>query len=141
MSGPHTFITIIISPLLLFIMLVTRLSRIVLMVRPGDALVKATEFYQHGLGLAVVRATDEWVELQLPNISLSLHAATTEAQVSSGYTPLLQFYVNDMDSVVAKCMQLGAHLDGPIQYPAHGKVAALRSPDGHMIGLYEPSAE
>lgn len=23
--------------------------------------------------------------------------------------------------------------------PAHGKVAALRAPDGHMIGLYEPS--
>ena len=27
----------------------------------------------------------------------------------------------------------------PSADPAHGKVAALRSPDGHMIGLYEPS--
>lgn len=34
---------------------------------------------------------------------------------------------------------MGAHLDGPIQYPAHGKVASLRSPDGHMIGIYEPA--
>ena len=34
---------------------------------------------------------------------------------------------------------MGASLDGPIKYPEHGKVASLRAPDGHMIGLYEPS--
>lgn len=61
---------------------------------------------------------------------------------------------------------MGAALDGPIKYPAYGKVhknekkrsgissepltyrsiprpclsqvAAIRSPDGHMIGLFEP---
>ena len=42
-----------------------------------------------------------------------------------------------MDSTVARLIGLGAELDGPIKYPPHGKVAALRSPDGHMIGLYE----
>jgi predicted enzyme related to lactoylglutathione lyase len=51
----------------------------------------------------------------------------------------LNFEVDDMDTTVAKCVQMGGNLDGPIQYPAHGKVAVLRSPDGHMIGLYEPS--
>ena len=25
----------------------------------------------------------------------------------------------------------------PIQYPIEGKIAAVRSPDGHMIGLFE----
>ena len=45
-----------------------------------------------------------------------------------------------MDTTVARCLQLGGHLDGPIQYPAHGKVATVKSPDGHMIGLYEPSS-
>jgi predicted enzyme related to lactoylglutathione lyase len=105
------------------------------MVRPGDGLIKATEFYQQGLGLTVTRATDEWVDLGI----LALQAALSEAQVSTGYSPMLQFHVQDMDSTIAKCVQMGGHLDGPIQYPAHGKVAALRSPEGHMIGLYEPA--
>jgi predicted enzyme related to lactoylglutathione lyase len=46
--------------------------------------------------------------------------------------------VHDLDSVVAAAVQAGAHLDGPIQYPAHGKIASLRTPDGHMVGLHEP---
>lgn len=42
-----------------------------------------------------------------------------------------------MDDVVPKLVQLGAALDGGIRYEPYGKIAALRSPDGHMIGLYE----
>jgi len=124
---------------------VTRLSRIVLMVRPGDGLLKATEFYQQGLGLTVVRATDEWTEMvdgSSQHLAISLHAASAaggESQVSTGYSPILQFQTSDMDRTIAKCVQMGGHLDGPIQYPAHGKVAALRTPEGHMIGLYEPA--
>ena len=114
------------------------------MVRPGDALIKATEFYQQGLGFQVVRATDEWTELRDPqhsHLALALHAAQSESQLSMGYSPLLQFEIDNMEETVAKCVQLGGHLDGPIQYPAHGTVAALRSPDGHMIGLYEAATD
>lgn len=75
----------------------------------------------------------------ITNFRLSIKAVESEAQLSHGYTPFLSFDVEDMDSVVARCAQMGAKLDGPIQYPAHGKVAVLRTPDGHMIGLYEPS--
>jgi predicted enzyme related to lactoylglutathione lyase len=124
-----------------------RLSRIVLMVRQGEGLAKAMEFYHEGLGLSVVRATDDWCELASAEhgngggagVAISLQAVTSEAQLSKGYSPLLNFEVQDMDTTIAKCVQLGGHLDGPIQYPAHGKVAALRTPDDHMIGLYEPS--
>lgn len=42
-----------------------------------------------------------------------------------------------MDLTVPKLMQLGAVLDGPIRYEPYGKLAAVRSPDGHMIGLFE----
>ena len=42
-----------------------------------------------------------------------------------------------MDKTIYKLLEMGAILDGPIKYPSHGKVAALRSPDGHMIGLFE----
>ena len=136
--------------------MLARFTRVVLFVRSGEALIKATEFYHSALGLQVVRVTDEWAELrngmgprQQQEVgddddddqrwSLSLQAVTTESQLSTGYSPILNFEVEDMDSTVSKCVQMGAHLDGPIQYPAHGKVAAMRTPDGHMIGLYEPA--
>jgi catechol 2,3-dioxygenase-like lactoylglutathione lyase family enzyme len=115
-----------------------KLSRIVLMVRPGEGLQKATKFYQT-LGLTVSRATEEWTEFA--GTPLALHVSDGESTLSTGYSPILQFAIKDMDAKVAQCLQLGAHLDGPIQYPAHGKVAALRAPDGHMVGLYEPAED
>jgi catechol 2,3-dioxygenase-like lactoylglutathione lyase family enzyme len=123
-----------------------RLGRIVLMVRGSEGLAKAVHFYNGALGLSVSRMTDDWAELRcgtgqtphdVDSISITLQAVHSESQLSTGYSPLLSFQVDDMDTVVARCAQMGGHLDGPIQYPAHGKVAALRSPDGHMIGLYQ----
>eukprot|EP00547_Thalassionema_nitzschioides_P002817 CAMPEP_0194223800 /NCGR_PEP_ID=MMETSP0156-20130528/35971_1 /TAXON_ID=33649 /ORGANISM="Thalassionema nitzschioides, Strain L26-B" /LENGTH=123 /DNA_ID=CAMNT_0038955073 /DNA_START=88 /DNA_END=459 /DNA_ORIENTATION=- len=120
--------------------LTTRLARTVFMVRKGECMTKAVDFYHNGLGLSVLRHSDEWAELSCGrSFTLNLRAVTNESQLSVGYSPLISFEVSDMDTVIAKCVQMGAHLDGPIQYPAHGKVAAMRSPDGHMIGLYEPS--
>lgn len=101
---------------------------------------KAVDFYHSGLGLSLLRHSDEWAELSCGRaFTLNLQAVSNESQLSNGYSPMLSFEVADMDTTISKCAQLGAHLDGPIQYPAHGKVAAMRTPDGHMIGLYEPS--
>uniref|UniRef100_A0A7S2RXJ3 VOC domain-containing protein n=1 Tax=Eucampia antarctica TaxID=49252 RepID=A0A7S2RXJ3_9STRA len=118
-----------------------RLGRTVLMVRGGACFETSVQFYRQGLGWKLVRATEgEYAEFEVDSgHKFMLTVAKNEAQLSTGYSPLLSFDVYDMDSTVAKCAQLGAHLDGPIQYPAHGKVAALRTPDGHMIGLYEPA--
>mmetsp|Transcript_27021 Transcript_27021/g.48757 ORF Transcript_27021/g.48757 Transcript_27021/m.48757 type:complete len:142 (-) Transcript_27021:266-691(-) len=134
-----------------------RFGRALLMVRGSNGVAAAVNFYQNGLGMAVVRHTDNWAELTCPvgtskttitmaqdvsepiNFHLSIQACESEAQLGVGYSPFLSFDVDDMDTTVARCAQMGANLDGPIQYPAHGKVAALRAPDGHMIGLYEPT--
>lgn len=131
-----------------------RFGRAVLMVRGAEGVAQSVNFYQNALGLTVTRHTDEWAELTCPvqtndaptdssgttaSFRLSIQAVQKEAQLSMGYSPFLSFDVDDMDSVVARCAQMGAHLDGAIQYPAHGKVAALRAPGGHMIGLYEPT--
>lgn len=125
-----------------------RLGRIVLMCRGSDGLSKAADFYHQGLGLSVTRITDDWAELRCgtnksgndqDSLSINLQAVHSEAQLSTGYSPMLSFEVDDMDSIVSRCAQMGGHLDGPIQYPAHGKVAALRAPGGQMIGLYEPA--
>mmetsp|Transcript_7214 Transcript_7214/g.9372 ORF Transcript_7214/g.9372 Transcript_7214/m.9372 type:complete len:143 (+) Transcript_7214:42-470(+) len=119
----------------------SRLSRIVFMIRGGSAgVASAANFYENAVGLSILRATDDWAELtDGQGVRLHLQATMTESQLSTGYSPLLTFSVTDMDRRVAACAQAGGHLDGPIQYPAHGKVAALRTPDGHMIGLYEPN--
>ena len=67
--------------------------------------------------------------------SRSLHCS--EAHTTVGYSPFICFDVADMDHTVAALIQRGAVLDGAIKYPPHGKVATLRAPDGHMLGLYE----
>lgn len=119
---------------------ISRLSRVVLNVRGTPGIEKAVQFYHEALGLPVLRVTDDWAELQIAEtVHLSLQSITVdEAQLSTGYSPILTFTVSNLDERITKCIQLGAHLDGPLQYPAHGKVALLRSPDLHMIGLYEP---
>lgn len=137
-----------------------RFGRALLMVRGSNGVATAVDFYEKGLGMTIIRHTDNWAELICPvvgssinnassqsstmeasierNFHLSIQASESEASLAVGYSPFLNFDVDDMDSTVARCVQMGASLDGPIQYPAHGKVAALRAPDGHMIGLYEP---
>ena len=100
---------------------------------------KAVQFYHEGLGLPVIHMTDRWCELDTGNGSapLALKAVDGEAACTTGYSPFISFDVDDMDSTVARLIQMGAELDGPIKYPPHGKIAAIRSPDGHMIGLFE----
>jgi hypothetical protein len=125
----------------------TRLSRIVMLVRSGTV-PASVNFYHHALGLPILRVTEEWAELSMthenPNgVVLSLQAVSIgqESQLSVGYTPWITFTVSNLDTTITSCVQQGAHLDGPIQYPAHGKIALLRAPanDNHMIGLYEPN--
>lgn len=77
---------------------------------------------------------------------------------------MLQFEVDDLDGAVQAALMMGASLDGPIKYPLHGKarclgaigivhasvtplaspllqIATVRSPEGHMVALYEPSGD
>lgn len=68
---------------------------------------------------------------------------------------MLMFNVADLQERVTTMLQMGASLDGAIQYTVEGKVgwlmwsftnitvlsiqaAALRAPDGQMISLFEP---
>ncbi|XP_077229109.1 uncharacterized protein LOC143862002 isoform X3 [Tasmannia lanceolata] len=67
-----------------------------------------------------------------------LHPHLNDIVVQQGYSSLLSFTVTDLNSTVTKLMALGAELDGSVKYEIHGKVAAMRCLDGHMLGLYEP---
>lgn len=113
-------------------------------------------FGEGGLGLTILRQSDEVAQLASPAaaappaappaahgppvLTVQAVAAGSEAPLSVGFSPMLTFEVADMDETVPRLLMLGAHLDGAIKYAPHGKVASVRSPDGMMIGLYEPAA-
>ncbi|KAL5716471.1 hypothetical protein ACHQM5_018156 [Ranunculus cassubicifolius] len=100
---------------------------------------RAARFYSQGLDFSINVCTLRWAELQSGSLKLALMQSNSDHVVQKGYSSLLSFTVTDINTTVTKLMALGAELDGPIKYEIHGKVAAVRCMDGHMIGLYEPS--
>ncbi|EYU40006.1 hypothetical protein ABFS82_05G111300 [Erythranthe guttata] len=100
---------------------------------------KAARFYSEGLGFTIDVCTLRWAELHSGPLKLSLLHSPSDHVESKGYSSLLSFTVTDINSTVTKLMSLGAELDGPIKYEVHGKVAAIRCADGHVLGLYEPA--
>ncbi|KAK8658058.1 hypothetical protein V6N13_036273 [Hibiscus sabdariffa] len=100
---------------------------------------KAAKFYSQGLDFTVNICTLRWAELQSGPLKLALMQSPGDNVMQNGHTSVLSFTVNDINSTVTKLMALGAELDGPIKYEIHGKVAAMRCIDGHMVGLYEPA--
>ncbi|WCJ26425.1 Lactoylglutathione lyase / glyoxalase I family protein [Euphorbia peplus] len=99
---------------------------------------KAARFYSQGLDLTVNVCTLRWAELQSGALKLALLKSPRDHVVQRGYSPMLSFTVADINTSVKKLMALGAELDGPIKHEIHGKVAAIRCIDGHILGLYEP---
>ena len=133
----------------------------------------AAAFYSGALGLPLTRLTERWAELDCGGGGVL--AVTADADGASGdpapaaaasRSPFLCFSVRDLQTVVARCLDAGAALDGPIQYPPRGavregseggegrgiegshhldpgpvalQVAALRAPDGHLLSLFEPA--
>ncbi|KAK7358554.1 hypothetical protein VNO77_00487 [Canavalia gladiata] len=100
---------------------------------------KAARFYSEGLGFTTDVCTLRWAELQSGPLKLALMHSPHDTVVQKEYSSLLSFTVTDINSTVNKLMELGAELDGPIKYEIHGKVAAMRCLDGHILGLYEPA--
>ncbi|XP_073288720.1 uncharacterized protein [Primulina huaijiensis] len=102
---------------------------------------KAARFYSEGLGFTINVCTLRWAELHSGPLKLSLlrSPSFSDHVKQKDYSSLLSFTVTDLNSTVSKLMDLGAELDGPIKYEIHGKVAAMRCIDGHVLGLYEPS--
>ena len=115
------------------------LRNIVLTVK--NSKVTAT-FFAEAIGMRVQHRNDNSVELSQRDGKgppIIVMQAQNAATLSGGYSPLLNFDIDDMDKCVNNALMQGAILDGPIKYAAYGKIAALRSPDGHMIGIFEPA--
>ncbi|GBG32354.1 Hypothetical Protein FCC1311_085792 [Hondaea fermentalgiana] len=127
-----------------------RLNRVLLLMRDVQA---GAEFYgEKGLGLTTRFVAAEYAELvALPPPMTPAGASDAEVRAAAASSfalvlqqverPVLSFEIDDMDMTIMRLMGLGARLDGPIKYPVEGKVASIRSPDGHMIGLFEPNPD
>ncbi|CAK9165825.1 unnamed protein product [Ilex paraguariensis] len=100
---------------------------------------KAARFYSEGLGFTINVCTLRWAELHSGPLKLALLHSPSDHVTQKGSSSLLSFTVTDINNTVAKLVALGAELDDPIKYEIHGKVAAMRCVDGHMLGLYEPA--
>lgn len=112
-----------------------RLSGVVLLVRD---VARSAALYRDGLGLAARASCGAQARFALADgAELTLRAASSEAQCSAGYAPLLAFDVPDMDKVVPALLAHGAALDGGVRYHDYGRTAAVRTPDGHMLALFE----
>jgi predicted enzyme related to lactoylglutathione lyase len=108
---------------------------IMLMIKDVPAAVK---FYQEGLGLTVVNASPNMAELDANGTKIIIHGA--ENQVEVGGSPILSFHVADLQETIAKLESLGASLQGRVREPSFGKVAAMRSPEGHLLSLLQPKS-
>lgn len=109
-------------------------KHIMLMVKDVPAAVK---FYSEGLGLPVKMSSAGWGELDANGTTIAFHAAESDAQVGS--SPILSFHVDDLHQTLAKLEGLGAQLEGRVREPSFGKVAAVRTPDGHLLSLLQPA--
>ena len=115
------------------------LRSIILSVKSPDV---TSEFFSKVLGLGVFYENGTTVELRgnrTQSIPIIIKEATSAASLSVGYTPILNFDVPNIEDAVHAALERGGMLDGSIKYKNFGKVAAIRSPDGYTLGLFEPS--
>lgn len=107
---------------------------VMLMVKDIPATVK---FYSEGLGLKVKMSSPGWAELDANGTTIALHAASENPE--AGYSPILSFHVDDIMGLLAKLEAMGAKLEGRVREPSFGKVAAVRTPEGHLLSLLQPA--
>lgn len=96
---------------------------------------KSRKFYCDVLGSMLLTETESTAEIQAGSTSLILKASHNVAALSTGYSPILTFDVKGMEDIVQRAIAHGATLDGPIKYPAHGKVNIHLFPYAHMRAL------
>jgi predicted enzyme related to lactoylglutathione lyase len=98
----------------------------------------AVDFYgPNGLGLPLRHSSDTWAELgsEDASCSLALKLSTKEAELTKAFSPILCFDVADVDVLLPSLLLKGAILDGGVRREVYGTFAALKTPDGAMIGL------
>ncbi len=97
----------------------------------------AAIFYSQGLDLEVTKLSSNMAEIDANGTKIIMHGV--EEEPTTGSSPILSFHVDDLVETIAKLEALGGKLEGRIREPSFGKVAAVRSPEGHLLSLLQPT--
>ena len=81
-------------------------------------------------------ASPDWAELDANGTTIALHAAENPQRSDS---PILSFHVDDVQSAMETLTSMGAALEGRVRETSFGKVAAMRTPDGYLVSLLQPT--
>lgn len=116
---------------------------------------KAIEFLQKGVGARVRVATTTWAELDAGGMTIALKeepmtqqsnpcssqdraGQVTGAEVVGTSPPMLVFDVDNLQQRLTAMLQMGAQMDGAVQYTLEGaQVAVVKSPSGTVIGMVQ----
>jgi len=123
---------------------------------------RAVEFLQRGVGASVKVATTSWAELEIGDTIVALKQSPgstdsldgrlgstdsldshkqqrpSDSTFMGGHSPMMVFDVDDLQERLVTMIQMGAQMDGSIQYTVEGsKVAVVKSPSGHILGMIE----
>ena len=93
----------------------------------------SVRFYTEGLGLRIKNQSPMWVELEAGDATIALHASHDTPK--AGSSPILSFYVDDLDASLEMLGNIGGRQEGRIREPSFGKVAAMRAPEGTLVSL------
>ncbi len=96
-----------------------KLRNIVLMVRDPSA---TARLFKDALGISIRHQTSNMIELDSGVLPIIIKEGNNAATLCMGYSPMLTFDVGNMDHSITTALGHGAMLDGPIRYPAYGKV-------------------
>jgi len=117
---------------------------------------RAVEFYQRGLGATLHVATNSWAELYAGDTTIALKhqgsdtsrphghgsnstmATSSETMMTTGgsKTPMLVFDVDNVQDRLTRLLEMGARMDGGVQYTLEGsRLAVVQSPSGYLVGI------
>jgi catechol 2,3-dioxygenase-like lactoylglutathione lyase family enzyme len=91
------------------------------------------QFLRDVLELPSVDAGDGWLIFALPPAELGVHPVEGHGHHE------LYLMCDDIDATVAKLQKKGVEFEDGISDVGFGRVAALLTPDGQRLALYQPS--
>jgi lactoylglutathione lyase len=101
---------------------------------------RAKTFYRDLLGLPLLLEEDHVIHFDAGTVRLAIHRYPTGG-VREGPEGFLVFAVESLTATYEELHRRGAEFLGPPVHRPYGRVAYLRDPEGHEIGLLEEPAE
>jgi len=98
---------------------------------------RAIDFYQQGLGATLRVATTSWAELHVGDTTIALKQdSVVESTTTTNRTPMLVFDVDNVQDRLTRLLEMGARMDGGVQYTLDGsRLAVVQSPTGYLVGI------